>query len=106
MSKTLKVRSIEAEIGRFVVQSESSPTRPHVVDLLAHGGQGECSCVDFSTRCRPNQRAKPGAFIPYGSAGRPNPDRHCCKHIHVARTYFLREVLQGLARQHRSGSGT
>jgi hypothetical protein len=106
MSKTLKVRPLEGEIGRFHVQSESSPTRPHVVDLLAHEGQGMCSCTDWSTRCRPNQKRTPNAFVPYGSAGRPNPERHACKHVHVARTYFLREVLQGLARQHRSGSGT
>ncbi len=105
-TKTIKVRPLDTEIGVFQVQSSETPQKPHTVDLLAHDGQGSCACADWSTRCRPNQKRAPNAFIPYGSAGRPNPDRHACKHVHVARTYFLREMLQGLARQHRSASGT
>lgn len=100
MSKTLKV---EPEgFCRYHVKSESSPGVKHLVDLLANYGQGECSCVDWQTRCGPAQRLAPMAFISYGSAGRPNPERHECKHVHVARSYFLREILISLAKQHRS----
>jgi hypothetical protein len=105
-TKTIKVRPLDTEIGVFQVQSSETPQKPHTVDLLAHGGQGSCTCQDWSARCRPNQKKAPMKFIPYGSAGRPNPERQECKHVFVARRYFLREVLQGLARQHRGGSGT
>ena len=103
---TMKVRPLAGEMGRFHVESWEHPDRPHVVDLLAHGGQGECSCIDWSTRCRPNQKARPFAFIEYGSKRSPNPERHVCRHVTVARTYFMREVLRGLSSTHRTGDGT
>lgn len=101
-TQTIKVRALDTEIGVFQVESSQTPQKPHTVDLLAHDGQGFCTCSDWSARCRPNMKRNPGAFIPYGSASHPNPARHCCKHVHVARTYFLREVLRGLAKEHRN----
>jgi hypothetical protein len=101
---TIKVRPVHGEMGRFLVESWEHPDRPHQVDLLAHGGQGACSCTDWTTRCRGNQKAKPYAFIPYGTAKKPDPERQACRHVTVARTYFMKEVLQGLAKQHRGGS--
>jgi hypothetical protein len=85
----------------MLVESWERPDSPHQVDLLAHGGQSACSCTDWTTRCRPNQKAKPFAFIPYGTARSPDPDRHACRHVTVARTYFMKEVLMGLAKEHR-----
>jgi hypothetical protein len=105
-TRTVRVRPVPGELGRFLVESWEKPESPHQVDLLAHQGQGACSCTDWVTRCRPNQKAHPHAFIPYGTAKNPDPARQCCRHITVARTYFLREVLQGLAKQHRTGEGT
>jgi len=93
---SIKVRPIEGELGRFHVVSASS-NKPHLVDLLAYAGQGQCSCTDWTTRCRPNQKTKEGRWIDYGIKGMPNPNRTECKHVHVARRYFLKEVLQGLA---------
>jgi hypothetical protein len=103
-TRTIKVRPVHGELGRFLVESWEHPDRPHQVDLLAHGGQGACSCTDWSTRCRGNQKLKPYAFIPYGTAKKPDPERHACRHVTVARTYFMKEVLQGLAKQHRGGN--
>jgi len=100
-TKTIRVRPILGELGRFSVESWERPDQPHLVDLLAHGGQGSCSCTDWSTRCRPSQRLHPFAFIPYGTAKSPDPARHACRHVTVARTYFTKEILMGLARQHR-----
>lgn len=98
---TIRVRAVPGEMGRFLVESWEKPDQPHQVDLLAHGGQGACSCTDWTTRCRPNQKARPFAFTPYGTARSPDPARHACRHVTVARTYFMKEVLMGLAEQHR-----
>jgi hypothetical protein len=46
------------------------------------------------------------AFIPYGTAKAPNPERHACRHVTAARSLFLKEILIGLAKQHRAGDGT
>jgi len=102
----IKVRPVHGEIGRFLVESFEHPDQPHQVDLLAHAGQGACSCKDWTTRCRPNQKAAPNAFIPYGTAKKPDPARQECRHVHVARKYFLKEILQGLSKQHRAGDGS
>jgi len=103
---TVQVRPVIGELGRFYVESWERPNQPHMVDLLAHQGQGCCSCTDWQTRCRPNQKENPMAFIPYGTAKAPNPERHACRHVTAARSLFLKEILIGLAKQHRAGDGT
>ena len=58
-TSTIKVAPITGEVGRYYVESWSSPQRPHCVDLLAYAGAGECSCKDWQTRRGPI--VKPGA---------------------------------------------
>jgi hypothetical protein len=99
---TMKVQHVPGEMGVFRVESWDRPDTPHTVDLLDHQGQGSCTCTDWSTRCRPNQKKYPFAFVEYGPLKSPNPNRHACRHVTIARKYFLREILQGLAREHRT----
>lgn len=98
---TMRVKQVPGEFGIMLVESWTNPDQPHRVDLLAHGGHGSCSCTDWSTRCRANQKASPGEWVDYGTAKNPDPKRTVCRHGTVARKYFLREVLMGLAKQHR-----
>jgi hypothetical protein len=44
---------------------------------------------------------RPFAFTPYGTAKNPAAARHACRHVTVARIYFMKEVLMGLAKEHR-----
>ena len=98
----IRVTPLEGEMGRFHVSSRTLPTKPHLVDLLAHGAQAECTCADWITRCRPNQKAQEGRWIGYGGHSSKNRNRTECRHVHAARAYFLQEILQGLARTHRT----
>lgn len=86
-NKTVRVREIPGEVMRFHVESWSHPQRPHVVDLLAHTGRGECSCTDWQTRRGPAIKA--GA-----SQGSPEA---LCRHVKVARVYFLNKLLRSMA---------
>ena len=103
-TRTVKVTPVINEMGVFTVESWEFPDAPHRIDLLAYSGQGACSCRDWETRCRPNQKLKPNAFIPYGTGKFPDPARQCCRHVTVARTYFMKEVLQGLSKQYRGAN--
>lgn len=99
---TIRVRPIEGELGRFHVASASGG-KPYLVDLFECGGHGKCHCTDWGTRVGPNIKANPQAWIPYkGWNGKPNPLRAECRHVAAARRYFLREILQGFARTHRT----
>lgn len=69
---------------RYFVTSESNPRARYLVDLLANGGRGECSCRDFCCRCWPIVR---------------EGGRATCKHVHACREYFLDTVLQAMAEQ-------
>jgi hypothetical protein len=99
---TIRVKPIPGELGRFEVASASGG-KPYLVDLFLHNGHGQCSCTDWGTRVNPNIKANPKAWIPYkGWNGKPDPLRSECRHISGARRYFLREILQGFARSHRT----
>lgn len=72
---------------RFRVESWSKPQQPHMVDLLAHSGASQCSCVDWSTRRGP--AIKGGAL--------PGTPESMCRHVKAARHYFLNKLLKQMA---------
>lgn len=86
---TVRVQAIPGETMRFHVESWSSPSRPHTVDLLAREGAGECSCKDWQTRRGPaiKRGERAGIF---------------CKHVLAARRYFLDGLLKRLSHEHRA----
>ena len=84
--RTVLVSEIPGELMRYHVESWSRPRRPHVVDLLAYGGSGECSCTDWSTRRGPAVKAGESVGI-------------YCRHVLAARSYFLNGVLSAMANQ-------
>ena len=97
---TLKVKEIDGEIGRYHVESHSEGQMPYLVDLLANDGIGQCSCIDFQTRCWPNYKAN-AVEVPYGVHGRPNRSRTECKHLHVVRKKFYKDIIRELIRRQK-----
>lgn len=83
-TNTVIVAEVPGEKMRFHVESWSRENRPHLVDLLAHAGLGECSCKDWQTRAWPRIRD-----------GETNGTR--CRHITAARDYFLNALLARMA---------
>ena len=67
----MKVTPME-DPGMYEVESESED-HPHMVDLLANGKKGYCTCTDWSVVCSPNIRNRKG--------------RMDCKHVRAARNY-------------------
>ena len=76
------VRTIPGEPTRFQVRSRSHPEEYHIVDLLAYNGLSECSCIRFSTVCRPRIK-KTGNL----------PPSFRCRHIKAAREIFTNNVI-------------
>ena len=99
-SGTIHVTAISGEVCRYQVESWQRQGLHHTVDLLEHGGNGECSCKDFATRCHTNLKENGGKHVPYGYPGHPDPDRTQCRHIHVARIKFANDTLKIMAKQH------
>lgn len=85
----IRVEPIQGEVLRYRVSSSSNPNAPHMVDLSLYGGNGECSCRDFTTRRRPAIREGAELFTRATS----------CKHVLAARKYFLIETLGEMARR-------
>jgi len=89
--KPLEVEAIPGERMVFLVRSETNPRRQYRVDLLAHGGMGECGCRRWCTGVWPMIRD-----------GKLTLDMPCeDKHIEAARRVFLRDVLRHMAEQER-----
>lgn len=83
-SNTVIVAEVPGERMRYRVESWSAENRPHVVDLLAHGGLGECSCTDWQTRRWP--------LIRDGETAGTR-----CRHVTAARDFFLSQLLARMA---------
>jgi hypothetical protein len=67
--------------------SSADDSEPYLVDMLANGGRGACTCRDWQCRCSP--AIKDGAkAIPYGSLNRTT-----CKHLTAALTYLGMSVV-------------
>jgi hypothetical protein len=82
--QTRKVSPIPNEPFRFLVESWEIPDQPHVVDLLAYGGNSQCSCKSFAID-------KTDAI----KRGRPlfTEETICC-HGWAARDYLINEILK------------
>lgn len=70
---------------RWRVTSGSRPDVEHVVDLGAHGGNGECSCEHFQFR-----------LLPKIQEGHRCETATRCSHIMVARKSLTDHVVQKL----------
>lgn len=84
MAAPLHVTPIANERMCFLVASETRSRAAYRVDLLAHGGIGECHCVDWGTRRWPVIR---------------DGGRAACKHVFAAREAFLNDLLSHMAKK-------
>ena len=82
--RPLQVDAIPSERMVFRVQSESDPRRGYRVDLLSHGGIGECDCKHWLTKI--------WSIVRDGG-------EDTCKHVYAARQAFLRDLLRHMARE-------
>lgn len=93
-STTPDIAPVPNERMVYAVRSVSNPGRhPYRVDLLANGGFGECSCVDWSTRRWP--AIKEGAAMGLRST--------MCRHVILARRLFLNGLLREMAAAEDNG---
>jgi len=75
--------------GRYLVPSSDQGADPYLVDLLAHNGEGECTCKDW--QCRIGQHY----------TAHTSPPRTRCRHIDMARDQLASDVIAKLlAQQH------
>lgn len=95
--KTIKVTEVPGEPMRYWVESWTAGQLPHMVDLAACGGHGDCSCTDAATTVARNRKLHPGKWNDYGHPGAINPDRCCCRHVAAARKRFLMTTLPAIA---------
>ncbi len=73
----------------YRVQSTNPKKIPYRVDLTAHAGASECACKDWITRRWPAIKAGE----PIGTR------RTMCRHVILARRYFLNGLLQAMAEE-------
>lgn len=90
-TKTVRVAPIAGEVMRYSVESWTKAQRPHMVDLLAYQGAGECSCKSWVTQKWPLIRDKTGF---------PGTPATMCRHVSAARLYFLNRLLCTMAHNH------
>lgn len=98
---SLKVSPIPNSPMHYYVQSESQPDSPHEVHLENYGGNGECSCIDWTMVCQKNIKENPGKFIDYRIAGALNPNRTRCRHCMVAIKCWADHVLKAVSMELR-----
>ncbi len=91
MSEDLTVIPSEGEYMVYSVLSSNGKKR-YRCDLLYGEGAGRCECVDWDTRRGPNI-----------AAGEPlGTRRTLCRHLILARRFFLQGLLQRLAQQEQT----
>jgi hypothetical protein len=71
----------------FHVYSESKDEEFYVVDMELNGGNGVCTCKDFSARCQPQFREN-NVIREYGNAQRTR-----CKHINAVLLWIGNEAV-------------
>jgi hypothetical protein len=84
-----EVTKVEGEVLRYWVRSRSRTTLDHLVDLMGHGGNGECACERFGFKMARDlaKGLTPGL-------------RTECWHIQLAKRYLATEVaIQTIANQ-------
>lgn len=72
----------------WLVPSDTIAGVTYRVDMLANGGNGWCSCIDFATRRQP--------ALDKGAAG--HTDATLCRHGKRVIRYFARDLFRDLAR--------
>ena len=88
----MKVLPIEGEFYlRYLVESRSQPDAPHLVDLSAKHGYGECSCKHW--QCRVWPVIKTGEFPKHSR-------KTTCRHVQAALRYFLNYALELWINEH------
>lgn len=90
MPEIPRVIAIPGEWWTFNVHSWSKPGTRHRVELDAFGWNGSCTCEWYEYNCAPEL-----------SRGAAPCDGYRCRHIHVARSYVLDEILPKLAKAMR-----
>jgi TnpA family transposase len=88
----LRVTEVPHEVLRYYVTSETDLHTSHMVDLRGFGGNGSCSCTDFTTRRIP--RLKEIGRIEEYQRGFPSTR---CKHIDAAVRHFANTTLIAIA---------
>jgi len=84
----VKIQPIEGEPMRFHSPSISQPTMPHLIDLMAYDGNGECSCWSFRGEKRSNMLAGKPTHTPLTR----------CKHIRAAITFMGEKLVEDYGR--------
>ena len=82
----LRVESIQGELTRFYVFSETKPGRKYLCDLLEFDGNGKCDCDHFKFRL------EPVLFRGYRETSL------LCKHLKSAREAWATMVLRHMAK--------
>ena len=72
----MKVEPVMAEVGRYWVESRTTPGQRHLADIL----ENQCGCPDYVCR-RGKHRARWG-------------EDYRCAHIRAAREYCLNNFLE------------
>lgn len=86
-TRTVRVSPIPNEPLRYWVESWSS-SKPHLVDLSEHNGNGACSCKNYITRKWPAIRDSTAPLFTQETA---------CRHIQAAWRHWLRHSLRDAA---------
>lgn len=78
-----EVSPVQGEVLRYFVRSRSRTKVIHLVDLMGHDGNGECSCERFGFRMAPDlaKGVVPGL-------------RTECRHIQLAKRYLATQVAR------------
>ena len=90
-----QVRPVLGEPLRYWVES-SVENEPHLVDMLEHNGNGQCSCMHFQVRCQTAYRLNDYRIVNHGY---PNATR--CKHINTAMLYIADRLIEGVQNEIR-----
>lgn len=86
----IEIRPVIGEAFVYQVTSERDAEMTYRVDLLENRGNGACSCIDFGTRRQ----------LALDAGAQPHTRATLCKHLIAVRRYFMRVVLEELARIH------
>lgn len=98
-TRTRRVRAIPYHPLCYQVESWEKRELFHQVDLSENGGNGACSCWDYSRICQKNFNDSCGKWVEYGSIDNKNPLRTQCAHIKAARFKFTNDTLKAISEQ-------
>lgn len=88
-NRTVRVQEIPGEPWCFRVESWSTPSQPHRVELLANDGFGECSCTNWGTKKWPAIRDRLAKV-----RGTKLTE---CRHVEATRIFYWNREMKRLA---------